>query len=108
MGAIIKFEYVIPSIANELVGVLPLIEGVLPVIEGFKIGVISIDALNRKVHLATLPIVFNGAIEKRMDFYPVQEPLSEGHFLNGTFMDQTSEDADFHPYRIKVILKTSA
>jgi hypothetical protein len=106
-GALVRFQYRLPQNAARLLGVAPLTAGNLPLPDGERlIGMLSLEALDRKVHLATLPVVFTRARQTRQDFYEVDEPLCEGRMIIGCYLDEQPPSPETASYRLKIIFKT--
>lgn len=106
---IIKFDAMLQSSTKELLGIHIHEKGINnSKLIGSKVGVVSIEIKNRKIHLATLPVFADGLQARKRDFYPCFETIEKDFLINGTYMDQTDETNSFHPYRVTVSLKTSA
>ena len=106
-GGLVRFDYHLPSNAEQLTGVMVLFAGQTGALNrGRKVGTLTLEALNRKIHLATLPVYFPRQISRREGFYPVEEPLEEGSYINGAYVDEHLRSRAFSPYRVKLLFKT--
>ena len=105
-GALVRFQYKIPETSGVLTGILPVVAGKMPLVEdGFQVGIITLEALNRKIHLASLPAVYLKEAGKRFEFYPVKEELNPGQMVNGSYLDLQEVGPSFTPYRIKLMFR---
>ena len=104
-GALLRFQYVLPSNGCFLSGVTGLVAGILPG-SYTRRGLLTIEALDRKLLLANLPVLAGGAIGVRQDVYPVWEPLDAGRLINGNYMDGHKPNDTFSPYCLKIVFKT--
>ena len=106
-GGLVRFDYRLPSNAVMLTGVMAIFAGQAGAVSlGRKVGTLTLEALDRKIHLATLPVFFPREISRREGFYPVLEPLDQGSYINGAFVDNHLRALAFAPYRVKLVLKT--
>lgn len=104
-GALLRFQYVLPSDAHALEGVAALAAGTLTG-DYARRGLLTLEALDRKVLLANLPVLAGGPHRAREAFYPVCEALDAGRMLNGNYLDGHAADGAFSPYRLKIVFKT--
>ncbi|MFZ4426668.1 MAG: hypothetical protein ACOYOO_05880 [Saprospiraceae bacterium] len=106
-GGLVRFDYHLPSDAELLTGVMALFAGQPDAANrGRKVGMLTLEVLDRKIHLATLPVVFPRTVERKEGFYPVLEPLEEGNYVNGAYVDNNLLAQRFAPYRVKLVLRT--
>lgn len=104
-GALLRFQYVLPSDAGTLTGVAPMADGMFP--DGYaRRGLLTLEALDRKLLLANLPVLAGGPPDAREDFYPVWETLGAGRLVNGNYLDGHRPNAAFAPYRLKIAFRT--
>ena len=87
-GALLRFQYVLPSDAHALEGVAALAAGTLP------------------GDYARRGLLAGGPHRAREAFYPVCEALDAGRMLNGNYLDGHAADGAFSPYRLKIVFKT--
>ncbi len=106
-GSLVRFDYHLPSNVEVLTGITAIYAG--PSARPRrrrKVGTLTLEALNRKIHLATLPVMNAREIGKREGFYPVMEPLLQGSYLNGAYVDHHLTSHRFVPYRVRLVLRT--
>lgn len=105
-GGLVRFQYKIPELSGVLTGIAPLVMGVLPRgSRGQRTGTLTLEALDRKIHLATLPVFCPGLVSSRQEFYPLEEDLTRGQLVNGSYLDSLTTGIDFTPYRLKVLFR---
>ena len=105
-GGLVRFQYKMPELTGTITGIVPLIMGTMPRAgHGKQVGMLTLEALDRKIHLATLPVMSPDEIGQHADFYPVREELSEGRLVNGSYVDYHKPNEDFTPYRLKVLFR---
>ena len=68
-GALLRFQYVLPSDAHALEGVAALAAGTLPG-DYARRGLLTLEALDRKVLLANLPVLAGGAAPRPRSLLP--------------------------------------
>ena len=108
-GELIRFQYKIPETSGTLTGILPVLSGKLPqTTYDYQTGMLTMEALNRKIHLASLPVVYQSKVPARFAFYSLEEDLSRGQLVNGSYLDNHSNAATFSPYRIKLMFRVMA
>jgi hypothetical protein len=106
-GSLVRFDYRLPSNVEVLTGITAIYAGPSErPRRRRKVGTLTLEALNRKIHLATLPVMNAREIGKREGLYLVMEPLSQGSYLNGAYVDHHLTSHRFVPYRVRLVLKT--
>ena len=84
-GGLVRFDYHLPSNVEVLTGITAIYAGP--------------SARPR-------PVMNAREIGKREGFYPVMEPLLQGSYLNGAYVDHHLTSHRFVPYRVRLVLKT--
>jgi hypothetical protein len=105
-GALVKFQYTLPGQTGILNGIAALSCGLTSRPGSSTQGVITLEALHRKIHLATLPVFRQQRLYRQAGFYPVLEAPQHGRLINGTYADLQTNDLFFKPYRVCLFFRT--